>query len=257
MAALFEVVTPERAEFYLTKNTTNRTIKEDRVLAMVADLKAGKFTDDGSPIRFYKDGALADGQHRLMMVEKAGIPFQFMIVRGVEREAALNIDTVVPRRLPDNWRIAGHTGLMNLALISACRAADKGISPNRTHSMSQKEAMVEKHRVAGEWVMHHVPKGKNLGNSVISGAMIRAWYKEENKERLAEFSKVLSTGFANGMTDSAAVTLRNYLQSGGSMMYSGTVWRVLFLKVQNCLWYFMRGKQLTQVKGIEEERYPL
>jgi hypothetical protein len=71
-----------------------------------ADMSAGNWTECPSPILFFADGEVADGQHRLFAVVESQTTQQFLVTRNFPRDAALNIDNGRPRTLIDNARIA-------------------------------------------------------------------------------------------------------------------------------------------------------
>jgi hypothetical protein len=188
---------------------------------------------------------------------------KFPVARGLSRGDGLNIDTGIGRGLLDAAKISGtDTGLSN-ELISVCRAIEDGTHANnvntanrKSRSNSEKLALVDLHREAGNWVCTNGPRGKTIRSSIVLGAMGRAWYLESDKDRLRRFADVLGSGFQAGDEESAAIALRNYIQSKEALS-SSALWRDTFLKVQNAISYFMRGKKLTVIKGVADESYPL
>lgn len=77
----------------LTRNTKNRTISEATVRRYTQDMIAGRWTFDGAPIRFAKDGRLLDGQHRLTAVARTkNISIPFLVVEGLDDESQLVMD---------------------------------------------------------------------------------------------------------------------------------------------------------------------
>lgn len=253
-----ERYTPSKAQSVLNKhNTVNRKLREGVAEKYAADMKADKWTACLDPVAFYDDGTLANGQHRLWAIIEAETPQEFLTVRGVPKNAGLNIDTQLGRSLMDNAKISGENVNLSHRLIAACRAIE---GPRRNKSVAwsfrQNLELVERHRAAAEWALTHGPYMRGLGLSVVYAAMARAWYYEEDKERLEQFGRVLNKGFAmEGEADSAAVSIRNYLMAMPSS--TSVPAEELFLKVQNAIWYFMKRKKLHQIKRMDEERYPL
>lgn len=259
-----ELITPKIAEKYLNTNKSNRHLTEGHAEKMAADMTAGKWTSCYAPIIFYEDGDLGDGQHRLWAIAMSGVAQRFIVIRGVSREAGLNFDTGKVRTLVDNARISGADRELSNSLVATARAVEignrvavkKGGSQSRALSISEQVEIVAKHREAAGWAVSHGPNGRFLRNAVVLGAIARAWYHEADKERLARFSEVLSKGFAENMGESAAIALRNYLQTKGQTATVGTEWRLTFMKTQNAIRYFMLGRQLTAIKVISDEAYP-
>ena len=255
--ANLELVTVAKATAWLNRNKSNRHLRPGVVEKYAQDMLAGKWTACAAPIVFYVDGDIADGQHRLWAIVESKKPQRFSVLRNFPREAALNIDTGVPRNLVDNARIAGIEDGLSLTLIAWSRAVEEGRRSTNPLSNAHKLALVQKHREAVSWVMQGAKlKGSLLRNSVTGAAMARACYAEPDKERLAHFGHVLSSGFSNGDEDSAGIAIRNYLLARRSVMQTSE-WRDAFLKVQNAIWYFMRKRKLHVIKPIESESYPL
>lgn len=251
-------VTPKKAEVWLNKNSLNRKLRDGWVEKYAADMKQGKWTECLAPIAFYEDGNIADGQHRLWAIIESQTTQTFYIVHNLPREAGFNIDTGGGRTLIDNARIAGVDSTLTNEGLAISRAVEMGDRSAKYQTHSQRYEQYNKHREAIEWVVQHgVKKGRFLKNSAVNGAIARAWYAEDDKDRLAMFAHVLATGLANGMEDSAAVTMRNYLLAQRASFQNGVTWRDAFLKIQNAIWYFMRRKKLLLIKTQGDEAYPL
>lgn len=253
-----EKYTPSKAQSILNKNNTiNRKLREGVAEKYAADMRAGRWTTCLDPVAFYDDGMLANGQHRLWAIIEADTPQEFVTVRGVPKDAGLNIDTQLGRTLMDNAKISGENVNLSHRLIAACRAIE-GPRKNKSVAWSfrQNLELVERHRAAAEWALAHGPYQRGLGLSVVYAAMARAWYYEEDKDRLEQFGRVLNKGFAlEGEADSAAIAIRNYLMSMPSS--TAVPYEELFFKIQNAIWYFMKHRKLMLIKKTDDERYPL
>lgn len=252
---------PKRAEQVLEKNTTNRKLRDGVAEAYGLDMEAGRWTTCPDPICFYDDGALADGQHRMEAIVLSGTTQRFIVVYDLPREAGLNIDRGVPRNIVDNARISGLNEHLSNDLLSVTRAIELGgASANRRVTDSERLDMIAKHMEAAQWAISHTPKGRAWNNAIIKAALARAWYHETDHDRLGEFCDVIRTGQMNGKRDSAAVAIREYLTNmamKGISPTSSGFWRDTFLKVQNAIHRFMRGEQLTVIRGVSDEAYPI
>lgn len=257
MDVSIELVTPQIAKQYLGSNRSNRKLRTAVVRKYADDMKSGKWTQCPMPVAFYVDGDVADGQHRLSAVIESGIPQQFIVMRGLTREAGLNIDTNLTRSIVDAVKISGVDSNVSHAMIATARAVEEGIRATGVLSNSQKLALVEKHREAVEWVIAYGPKGSIVGNSLVRGALARAWYHENNTDRLARYAEVIGSGFSDGASESAAIAMRNHLMQRGTVAANLNAWRDTFLKTQNSIHYFMRGRQLKVIKSVSDEVYPL
>lgn len=254
-----ERVTPAKAERMLNSNNSNRALKPGLVEKYAADMTAGKWTRCTAPIVFYDDGDVADGQHRLWAIVESGTTQEFTIHRGLDRASGLNIDTGRNRDLIDAVRISGIDEGVSKKLVTIARAIALGTRHNggAGTSNAQQLAWVNAHRAAAEWTLAHSPKGKIVVQSMVLGAIGRAWYYEDDKGRLARFSEVLSNGYMDSVDDAAAVALRNWYIANPGAASRPTTWRDAFLKSQNAIKYFMRRRSLTVIKAVKEETYPL
>ena len=257
MQITVEKVTPNKAESWLNQNKSNRKMREGVAEKYAADMKSGNWTTCPEPISFYDDGDLADGQHRLWAIVESGVAIQFPVERGLKREDGLNLNTGLARTIVDNGRISGIDRNLSTTLISTSRAIEEGGAARGTLSNAAKLALVNKHREAAQWAVANGPRAKLLRNALMLGAIARAWYYEENHDKLRRFCDVVNSGFSDGQAESAAIAIRNYMTSKGAVCSSTAMWRDTFLKVQNAIAYFMIGKPLTIIKGVADEAYPL
>lgn len=255
-----ETVTPTKAEKWLNLNNGNRKMRPGVAEKYAADMLAGRWTSCPTPISFYADGDVADGQHRLWAIVESGVSIKFPIVRGLKREDGLNIDTGLGRSLVDNAHISGRDMALSNQLISVARAVHDGTaskSGGKQRSNAARLELVQQYRECCDWALSHAPKGRNINNSITISAMARAYMREPNRDRLARFAEVLSTGFYESKSDTAAVALRTYLLQKGATATVGANWRDTFLKVQHAIHQFMRGTPLSIIKTVSTEDYPL
>ena len=99
-------VTPDLARYYLSHNSVNRCLSNDRVLRYAADIKAGKWKpNELEPIGFDFNGNLIQGQHRLNAVLVANVPQDFYIVENQDPCIMAVLDTGKSRTAGDVLRI--------------------------------------------------------------------------------------------------------------------------------------------------------
>lgn len=257
MEVKLESVTPEKAEVWLNKNNNNRNLRDGVAEQYANDMRNGNWTQCPESISFYDDGDLADGQHRLWAIIESGTTQRFPIVRGLNRQDGLNINTGLSRTIIDNGRISGLDTELSHTLVAAARAVELGAVTTSRQSNADKLVVVTKHREACTWAINHLPFAKNIRNAITLGAISRAYYVETDHEKLARYCQVLATGFADGEHESAAVAMRNYLLAKGALTTHHSLWRDTFLKVQSSIANFMKGRKLTVIRGVAEETYPL
>lgn len=251
----WESISPKRAEKMLNDhNSTNRKLRPGIVEKYAADMKAGKWVKNPQPIMFYDDGTLADGQHRLWAVVESGATVAFLVVRGVHRDVALNIDTGFGRSLTDNARIAGWDRPISHGIIAMAIMVHYGRrNLGKTFSNAQRLELIDKYEAHLAWAEVNRPRGARIGNAVIGAGIARAHMHEGDLERLSEFAKVMS-GKMPEVGDEAAHAFRTYLLVNDDLARDA---RDLFLKSMNAIRYFMRRRSLTVIKGVKDEAYPL
>lgn len=107
-----ETVTPDLARIWLSAaiNSGNRSVRRGVVTRYREDMVNGRWHLAGDPIRFDVDGRLIDGQHRLHAVAAAGVPVQFIIGRGFQKEVQAVLDQGATRNAADVLRFNGKTG---------------------------------------------------------------------------------------------------------------------------------------------------
>lgn len=253
-----ERITPRKASEFLNSNKSNRKLRDGIVEKYADDMRNGRWTKCPMPICFYEDGDIADGQHRLWAIIESDTTQEFPVLRGLSRTDGLNIDVGLNRTLVDNAKISGIDKDLTNELIAVARAVEVGERAGAAQSNTERLAMVEKHREACKWAITNGPRGKGFRNQLILGAVARAYYHENDTERLRRFCDLISTGLAESKDESAAISLRNYFiaKQGGVLMGAG-MWRDTFLKCMNAISYFMQGKPLTVIKKVADEAYPL
>lgn len=258
MDIVVESVTPKKAIAWLNLNTSNRRLRNGVVEKYTRDMKNGDWTNCVAPISFYQDGEVADGQHRLWAIIDSGTTQRFIIVRGLNREDGINIDTGLNRDLSDSANISGVDKGLSRLLLVASKAIATGVgTSDRGISNTERLMWATKYREAANFCNSHVPRVKYMATGAMLGAIGRAYLHEGDKERLKRFASILKSGFVENEDETAAVAMRNYLLAKGITATSGLNWNETFNKAQNAIWLFMRRKVTRIVRTTEQERYPL
>jgi len=113
-----EIVTPQIAATYLQNNTKNRPIIAKHLEKLIHEMKTGAWQSNGDTIRFSISGTLLDGQHRLMAIVKSGVSQQMIVVRGLDDDSFVTIDTGSSRKASDVIALEGFTNYNVVASIS-------------------------------------------------------------------------------------------------------------------------------------------
>ena len=252
-------VTPKMASEWLnTLNMNNRKLREGVAERYARDMKEGRWTHNPQPIMFYADdGSLADGQHRLWAVVESGKTIPFYIIRDVERDIALNVDTGLGREVTDNAKIGGYEGYISKVGVAIACFMKRGRSISGAGFTNAEKmeflAKYEPHVIYAESKLGHA---KRVGVVAVAAALGRAHMHLGDHKRLEEFATVLKTGMVNYVeADKAAIALRNYLMDIAVDRKLDP--RDVFLKTMVAIKYFIKGKPLTMIRMQSEEAYPL
>jgi hypothetical protein len=95
------------AIIFIEHNPHNRDWKPPWSQELVRRMDLGQWEPNGDTIRFYQDGALADGQNRLAAIALSGKTIEVIIVYGLARKAIVTIDGGKPRYASDAAKLSG------------------------------------------------------------------------------------------------------------------------------------------------------
>ena len=115
MQAKIEIITPSYAKQLLAQGIKNRPISEAAVLRYARDMAEGRWQSNGQGIVLTEAGMLLDGQHRMHAVIRADVPVGMLVVRGVQQETFVTIDSGRARKLQDVLSIDGYRNANQLA----------------------------------------------------------------------------------------------------------------------------------------------
>jgi hypothetical protein len=104
-----ERITPDMADKWLQTMKMNRPLNQDKIVAMAISMDGSEYIDNGETIKFYDNGELFDGQHRLRACILAGKPFVSSVARGIsDRRAFATVDVGNPRKHSDMFALTGY-----------------------------------------------------------------------------------------------------------------------------------------------------
>jgi len=229
-------VTPDMARDWLEKNTKNRNISERMIDNLVREINEGRWQLTHQGVAFYANGTLADGQHRLHAIAKAGIPVFLNVTIGLSDESLLAIDQHRMRGVADVVKLSGLANWFGKSEISVLRMyilLSSGDSKKSTaiHSPMQ---LIERAETVKEYLMftRHLlssTKIKGVTTAPVAAAFSLAMPHEDN-DRLIDFAEVMKSGMASGDADSAAIRLREWLMTDPIATISGTTGRISVAK---------------------------
>jgi len=138
MTTQLEVITPDKAEEILEKNTINRKIRSQHVRNYAEQMKNGNWHLTHEGIALGTDGKVLDGQHRLLAVIKSNVPVTMLVSRNAPQEIIKHIDIGAKRTTSDIFEIhhiknsAQHAGGIN-KYLSFRNKTKKVISRSNTN----------------------------------------------------------------------------------------------------------------------------
>jgi hypothetical protein len=130
-----ELITPEIAEYYLTKNVENRNLRPSVAAAYSDDMACGVWAFNGDPLRFDENGKLVDGQHRLRGIVKSGVAIYMLVIRGLKSSQQHTIDTGARRSFADVLKLRGELNYITLAAMT--RAVRQWVDTEQVSKSSQ------------------------------------------------------------------------------------------------------------------------
>jgi len=251
-------VTPEQALDWLERmNNNNRPLSETYAQRLARDMRAGRWVVTHEGIAFDPQGVLLDGQHRLWAVALAEVPVRMHVWFDVTPESLMVINNGKPRSLADNLKLSGNNGSVSIRDLATLRAMlGKGAHDGALTAHEAGE-LLTRHQEAIAFAVEQlarVSRAKGISTGETRAVIGRAWYSAD-RQRLAEFCRVLRTSVGAGDPDQAAILLRTYLTTslGGSRKLRLERYR----KTERALRAFLRGEQLTRLYAAGSELFPL
>jgi transcriptional regulator with XRE-family HTH domain len=127
-------ITPALAKVFLQNNKSNRTISVGHVQWLAKQIEDGEWeSDNGQTLALSPDGALLDGQHRLMACILANVDIDVDVLYGVPESSRGTIDVGRTRSIGDQLAIQGEKyGNQLAAAVRWVYAISNGSSGYRT-----------------------------------------------------------------------------------------------------------------------------
>lgn len=263
-------VDEEQARAWLETMAHNRPISRVNLEGLMLAMLEGRWHQDGSAIKFDKEGRLIDGQHRLWSVINTGKSQTFLVVFGVDPAAMTTLDTGKVRTRGDVLSIHDPT-LMNVNHVAAAVTImlrwHKGARNNnlRNDYVSNDEVIqfYDSHR---EEIMEAQRHGGRLAKSIAAGSAqayaLCYWLFSEKEAEDAEF-------FWDRLVDGQALSAGNPIYALREMLrreagnantrdkLRADIIAALIIKAWNA---YRKGEEVKllhfKVGGAHPERYP-
>ena len=130
-------ITPKMAEKLLGKNIRNRNVSPGNYNKLCEALRNGEWELNGEAIKIGNDGSILDGQHRLMACRDTGVPFQTLIVYGLDTGAADTMDQGKSRSIANVLALHKYPSPTHVAsLVSGIIKMEKGGIRQGVHNSS-------------------------------------------------------------------------------------------------------------------------
>lgn len=116
-------ITPQLAEMMLGYNKENRHQRRGRIKTHTAQMKGRKWDFTGEGIKFSNLPRLIDGQHRLEACVRSGVPFDTLVIFGLDDVVRRSLDQGAKRKASDVLKGEGfdNSGLRSNALAWIAR----------------------------------------------------------------------------------------------------------------------------------------
>lgn len=254
----YTLITPELAAKWLTKNTRNRQIRENFVNELVKKIKMNQWQPNTlDSIGFFVDGTLANGQHRLTAIAKAGIPVYAKVEYDIPNEAAICIDAGKSRTASDNIRIMTGEAFYTSKISKMIRTVSVG-GKNLTHEDHLKISIRYKDQiVAVKDMFEGLPK--YLSITSVMASVFTALMAGVPEDTLRQFVKVLGSGRAHTDAEETILTFKNRLNeeyyNHNDKRRRDYTYEIK--RCQNVIWNFTKGKSISKFLAPEKYRYPM
>lgn len=253
----YTLITPEQAAQWLQKNTRNRTLRESFVNELAKKIKNGQWQPHTlDAIGFFEDGTLANGQHRLSAIAKAGVPVYAKVEFNVPMDAAICIDAGKSRTASDNIKIVtGETYYTKkiTQLIRVCAVEGKKLTPEDHLIISQR---YKSQITAVKDMFDGAPR--YLGTSAVMGAVMLALLNKVPEASVREFVQTLISGRALSTAGESVVAFRDRLASeyyAKGKYRHDYAWEIK--RCQQVIFNFVHGKQVSKFVAPDTYKYPL
>lgn len=102
------LVDKDIATYLLGSNPDNRRLNKSKLMQYVADMREGRWDNNGEPIILSRNGEINDGQHRLQAICETDIPQMLLIGFGYSRDSRDTIDIGAPKNAGAHINMYGY-----------------------------------------------------------------------------------------------------------------------------------------------------
>lgn len=227
-------VSPATAERWLAKNTANyRALSADKVALYARDMKNGDWKNNGETIKFYEDGTLFDGQHRLAGVVKAGVPVLMTVVWGINKDVTICDSGMNRTQLQMLKASTVDKRLHNTQIVAM---VNRIVSKDLVTRKQVSRMMCAKYVIEHEGLLAELPSMVEKGGKPViskNAACFLASYillrNGIDKKIVSDFYTIVNSGFVDGPVDGTpAIVMRNLLIGRRLVTHTNDVFKELY-----------------------------
>lgn len=214
-------INPSIAREFLSHNTRNiRPLNKGAIRQYAASMRAGTWQSNGETIKFYEDGTLFDGQHRLQAIIESGTTQEMLVVTGILNDVSItDIGRVRSAKvLADNMSgdsISSNAISAAKILVDGLEGANRSETPKETIA---KYAVEHIDLLREALSLASISKSSNvhLTRRAYVIALFYCYLRtsdnfSETAEKIRKFVMCINSGFYESEKDQSAIVLRNYL----------------------------------------------
>lgn len=254
---------PELAEQFLAKlHPKQRRPKPRKVDLYAADMAAGEWRLTHQAIGVDTGGWTMDGQNRLRAVIKAGVVVPMWVCYNVPDDGAMeNTDTGANRNVNDAAKVRG-LDFSNKSYASVARRMADGMKGANRSKLSIEACLdfISDHEDGLKFCFEALSSNvKGVTQASVRAVVARAYYSKP-KKRLLAFGQMLVDGLIDDRnTDSAVITLRNWLlepyaPGRAQKRHSATF---VYGVAEQCLDAFLKKQRVFKLEPAERELFLL
>lgn len=250
------VMTPEYAQVLLSRNDSNRPVREHYVKHLSRQMEQGLWRLNGETIKIGLDGTLLDGQHRLLACVTSGVSFETYIVRGLA-QVFDTIDIGSRRTAADALALNGEVntnvlaGALHLLWRHENGLLHRGGQPNP--SPQEIEMELEKHPDIRRSLTAAYPAKQILSQTM--GAALHCLFAERDADLADLFFESLATG--TNLRENDPVRLLRERLIRDRMSKSRLVRNEVLALVIKAWNHLRQGRKIGTLKWTTGEAFPV
>ena len=247
-------VTQELVDDLLSRNLNNRGVRETHIAYLVAQIKTGQYCLTNNGLGIDTNGALVDGQHRLLALRAAEYPrVPILVAWGLPPESRAIVDQGLRRTMADIFHFAFEKPHVTALTIAICRFwgnYNRGVQ----YRKPTPNEMVEWYELLAptfEGIVD-IPNAPRLPSPVLA-AICGERLANPDDERYQSFTEKLVSG-ASLEENSPVLKLRNWLAAAKSGTGGASVQKERFEKTLGALRTYLEDRTLTKLYAAARKR---